>query len=64
MIHPAQLTEFTSEQLEMFIYEIGKLEEKADEEFLLMKAEAFELLKVQMSNALVIVKEQEKIYQS
>jgi len=64
MMQPAPLTEFTSEQLEMFIYEVGKIEEKANDEFLLIKAEAFELLKVQMSNALVIVKEREKIYQS
>lgn len=64
MIPPSPLTDFSEEQLEMYIYEIRKLEDKADEEFLFIKSRELMQLRVQLMNALGVKKEQNKIYQS
>ena len=64
MIPAALLTEFTSDQLETFIDVITDAEFTADKDWAFKKADDLNLLKVQLHNALAVVREQEKIYQS
>lgn len=64
MIQPAPLTDFTSEQLGILIDAITEAEKQADSEWAFHRADTLQLLKVQLHNALKVVEQREKIYQS
>lgn len=64
LIPPALLTEFTTDQLKLFISVIGEAKDNALYQFLIGDADDLQTLEVQLHNALNIVTTNEKIYQS
>lgn len=64
LIPPALLTEFTPDQLKLFISVIEEAKDNALYQFLIGDADDLQTFEVQLHNALNIITTNEKIYQS
>lgn len=64
LIPPALLTEFTPDQLKLFISVIVEAKDNALYQFLIGDADDLQTFEVQLHNALNIITTNEKIYQS